>query len=81
MADQRARAAGAADPAENKTEEPPEVVEEPTYSQERLIAEAGDFIGQPSYVVAGALDSIKKKNLTLAETKAAVAAFLDRKVS
>lgn len=51
-----------------------------TYSRERLIEEAGQFFGQPSHVVAGAIASIPKKSLTTAEVEAAVKAFLSTEV-
>lgn len=53
-----------------------------TFSQERLIEEADAFkLGAPSWVVAGALSTVKKKNLTVAEAQAAIKAFLATEVS
>lgn len=56
--------------------------ETPVFSQDRLIAEADAFgFGHPSWVVAGALHTITKKNLTTAEVEAAIKAFLATEVS
>lgn len=56
--------------------------EAPVFPQERLIEEADAFgFGQPSWVVAGALHTISKKNLTTDEVKAAIKAFLATEVS
>lgn len=54
--------------------------EDTTYSRDRLIGEADAFLGQPPHVVAGAIASIHKQNLTLAEVEAAVQAFLTTEV-
>lgn len=43
---------------------------------QRLITEGPAFLGVESFVVAGALSSVKKKSLTLAEAKAAVKTWL-----
>lgn len=60
--------------------EPPE--ETPTFPQERLIAEAEAFgLGAPSWLVTGALSTVKKKQMTVAEAKAAIKAFLATEVS
>ena len=48
----------------------------PTFTVERLVAESADFLGHPAHVVAGALDSVGRKELTLDEAKAAVTAWL-----
>jgi hypothetical protein len=42
----------------------------------RLIEEAPAFLDQPSYVAAGALSAVTKKNLTLDEAKAAIEEWL-----
>lgn len=81
MAEQRTRAANAAGDDETETTPEKEKVEEPTFSHERLIAEAGAFVGQPSFIVAGALHGVAKKNLTVAEVEAAVKKFLATEVS
>lgn len=47
----------------------------PVFSVERLIAESIDLLGQPSFVVAGALYGTKK-SLTVVEAEAAVKAWL-----
>lgn len=51
-----------------------------TFDRQRLIDEAYPRFGQPSHVVAGAIDGINKKNLTEAEVKAAVQSFLTSEV-
>lgn len=48
----------------------------PEFPVERLIAESAAFVGQPTWIVAGALSTIRKKTLTVAEVQAAVKAFL-----
>ena len=48
----------------------------PKFSVERLQAQAGDFFGQPPHVVAGALSSVNRKELTIEEAEAAVKAWL-----
>lgn len=57
-----------ADATTNKPEKT-EPVEERTYAEERLIAEAQDFFGVRPSVVAGALAEGPKKNYTRAEVE------------
>jgi hypothetical protein len=51
------------------------------FSVERLISEGGQLIGHEPHVVAGALNSVNRKNLTLEEAEAAVDAWLKKPVS
>lgn len=53
---------------------------ERTYSKERLIAEGSDFLGYPPHVVAGGLADVDDDELTVADAKSAVAAWLKREV-
>ena len=48
----------------------------PTFTVERLQAQSGDFFGEPSHVVAGALSGVNRKELTIEEAKAAIKAWL-----
>lgn len=80
MADRPARAASAGDSG-STTPDVEEAPEDPKYDRDRLIAESGDFLGEPSHVVAGALAATKKKSLTLAEARTAIKAFLATEVS
>lgn len=59
-----------------KAADPPEDAE--AFPVERLISEAGAFLNQPPYVVAGALHGVDRKNLTLDEAQAAVDAWLQQ---
>lgn len=52
--------------------------EKPTYHRDRLIAEAEGFFGHPSHVVAGALASTRKTNLTRDEGEKSIRDFLAR---
>lgn len=52
----------------------------PTFSVERLVNEAEAFFGTPKFIVAGALSAVKTKNLSVAEGKAAIKAFLATEV-
>lgn len=84
MADQKARANAedAPTPAQATREAAAEAKdpEDPTFPRERLINEAYQFIGEEPHVVAGAISAIHKQNLTVAEVKAAVKAFLATEV-
>lgn len=84
MADQKARAhtEDAPTPAQATREAAAEAKdpEDPTFPRERMINEAMEFIGEPPYVVAGAISAINKQNFTLAEVKAAVKVFLATEV-
>ena len=71
--DEKPEAEAAAKEAVKETE-PKEGAEE--FPVERLIEEGGLMVGHPPHVVAGALHSTKKKNLTIEEAKAACAAWL-----
>lgn len=52
--------------------------EKPTYHRDRLIAEAPAFFSQPSFVVAGALASVRKQQMTRDEADKAVRDYLTR---
>ncbi len=54
--------------------------DEAAYSHERLIASGGDFLGQPDFVVAGALHGNEQPYLTVKEASALVKSFLDREI-
>lgn len=51
------------------------------YSHERLIEDASSFTGYPAHVVAGALASTKKQNLTPDETVTLVEKWLQSEVN
>lgn len=51
-----------------------------TYSRDRLVAEANEFLGYPPHVVAGALHDVRKQNLTVDETKNLVNKWLAKPV-
>lgn len=51
-----------------------------TYSKDRLIADATDFLGCPPHVAAGALADLDDDELTVGDAKSAVAAWLKREV-
>jgi hypothetical protein len=73
--------------AEPKVETPevveaPEVIEsgEPVFTHERLIQECAPSVGHPPYVIAGALDGVTKKELTVSETAATCDEWLKAQV-
>ena len=84
-----AASASSADDGDKKTAPAPapatsaaaEAPSDPEFHRDRLIAESDAFVGHPTWIVAGALASSKKKHFTVAETKAAVKSFLATEVS
>lgn len=54
--------------------------DDPTFSQERAIANSFDLVGESPEVVAGALSAVTKKNVTQAEVKSAVQKWLKAEV-
>lgn len=73
--------------AETQAQEKQEQEEQPSqveqggataYSVERLIADAEDFLGVPSYVAAGALSTATESHLTIEDAKKQVASFEDQ---
>jgi hypothetical protein len=62
-----------------RTREAPEAEGPPSYSRERLIAEAPAFLGCESHVAAGAL-SDDTGDMTVKDAKAAVKAWLKREI-
>lgn len=84
MADEQTRApkAEAPGPTEAAKVAAREAVDksDETFSRERLTDEAYARFGEPQHVVAGAIAGINKKNLTEAEVKAAIKAFLTSEV-
>jgi hypothetical protein len=62
------------------SEKPAEDSGPPTYTTERLIAEAPDFLGCEPHVAAGALYDAPKE-MTKADAKAAVKSWLKREIT
>jgi len=52
----------------------------PTFSKERMIAEAAAFAGIEPHVMAGALHDYEDDEITVADAKAACKAWLEREV-
>lgn len=78
MADDESTATAEAKGA--KAASSPEEKEDPTYHIDRLIPEAEDFLGVPSYVAAGAFAGETKKNFTIPEAKKIVKDWLKKPV-
>ena len=76
MAEQETPKAKTAAPPAEKNEK----TEEQLISVDRLLAESDAFLGCESYVLAGALHGVRKKNMTVDEAKSLIDEWLQKPV-